>query len=224
MRSYSDEEIKTVIVEHLSWNTDLDASKVLVSVDQGIVTLTGTVKSYAEKLEAYKAARNISGVRAVNNSTTVLQPDKKVFFSDNEIKAALKHAFTWNPHIDVESMDVQVKKGVVSLKGCVKNYSQRLKAEAIASDLVGVKGIDNELSIVCTDNLKDEQISKAIINEIENTDPDSAKNIIIAVKNGVVDISGVVKGYPAEKRVYDAVSHTRGVTGIKNNMNILQSP
>lgn len=224
MRTFSDEEIKTVIVSHLNWNTRVDGSGILVDVDNGLVTLTGSVKSHAEKHEAFESARHVSGVRAVNNRLKVLHHPEEESFSDRDIEKALRHAFQWDPHIDEDSIEIQIDDGVVTLRGCVTHYSQRFKAETIASHLSGVKEIVNELSITCTEPVEDELISQAITDEIRNTDPDAAKNIEILVNNGFVDISGSVNSYPAEKRVFDVVVHTRGVTGIKNNLSVLVSP
>lgn len=220
MRVFSDEEIKNIIVDHLDWNTRIDASRVLVSIDNGLVTLTGTVNSHAEKQEAFEAARHVSGVRAVSNEIIVFHPSEKDNVPDREIEEAVKQAFAWSPYIDKETIDVRVSDGTVTLRGCVRHYSQRLKAETIISEFKGVKKIVDELSIVCTDKIEDEHIANAIMNEVKNTDPNAAEKINITVNNGFVDISGTVDSYPAEKRVFDAVSHTNGVTGIKNNLSV----
>ena len=225
MKTFSDEEIKNVIVDHLNWNTKVDDSRILVSVDNdGLVTLTGKVNSHAEKQEAFEAARHVSGVRSVINRLIVLHPAGKKEISDEEIEKALRHAFRWDPHIDEDSIEIQIKKGVVTLRGCVTHYSQRFKAETIASQMSGIKEIVNELSITCTEPVEDEHISLAIKDEIRNTDPDAVKNIEILVNNGFVEISGSVHSYPAEKRVFDVVAHTKGVTGIKNNLSVIVHP
>ena len=224
MRTFSDEEIKTVIVNHLNWNTKVDGSGILVDVDNGLVTLTGSVKSHSEKHEAFESARHVSGVRAVNNQLKVLHHSEKERFSDRDIEQALRHSFLWDPHIDEDSIEIHIDNGVVTLRGCVTHYSQRFKAGIIASQMSGVKEIVNELSITCTEPVEDELISRAIMDEIRNTDSDAVRNIEILVNNGFVDISGSVNSYPAEKRVFDIVAHTRGVTGIKNNLSVLVSP
>jgi osmotically-inducible protein OsmY len=225
MKTFSDEEIKKVIVDHLSWNTKVDDSKVVVSVESdGLVTLTGTVNSHAEKQEAAESARHVSGVRSVINRLIVLHPAGKKEVSDEEIEKALKHAFLWDPHIDEDAIEIQIKNGVVTLRGCVTHYSQRFKAETIASQMSGIREILNELSITCTEPVEDENISQAIMDEIRNTDPDAVRNIEILVNNGFVEISGSVHSYPEEKRVFDVVAHTKGVTGIKNNLSVIVSP
>ena len=220
MKAFSDEEIKIVILDHINWNTKLDASGVLVSVDNGLVTLAGTVKSYAEKQEAFESARHVSGVRAVNNEIIIFNPEEKKTVSDKKIETAIKNALAWNPHVDEETIDLQVDNGIVTLRGCVRHYSQRLKTESIVSEIKGVKKIINEISIVCTSKIEDEHIAKAIKEEVRNTGQNAAKKVNIAVNNGFVEISGSVESYPAEKRVFDVVSHTNGVTGIKNRLSV----
>jgi osmotically-inducible protein OsmY len=224
MKAFSDEEIKNVIVNHLNWNTKVDASGVMVGVNDGLVTLTGIVKSHGEKQEAFESARHVSGVRAVNNEIMVFHSPEMNPVQDKDIEAAVRQAFVWNPHIDEETIEVRVKNGIVTLTGCIKYYSQRLKAEKIVSELSGVKGIVDELSIVCTDKVEDEHIAHVIKEEIRNTGTETGDHIAIHVNNGFVDISGSVDSYPEEKRIFDVVSHTHGVTGIKNNLEILISP
>ena len=98
--------------------------------------------------------------------------------------------------------------------------SSRLKTESIVSEIKGVKKIINEISIVCTSKIEDEHIAKAIMEEVRNTDQNATKKVNIVVNNGFVEISGSVESYPAEKRVFDVVSHTNGVTGIKNRLSV----
>ena len=222
MKAFSDEEIKTMIVNYLNWNTKVDGSGILVGVENGLVTLTGTVKSHSEKQEAYKAARHVSGVRAVNNEIMIFYPPKIPTSPDEDIAAAVRHAFEWNSHIDEATINVSVDDGIVILTGCIRHYSQRLKAETIASEMAGVKGVVNDLNVVCDEKIEDELITNIIMDKIKNTDPHTAEHIKIAAKNGFVEISGNVDDYYSESRVFDAVSHTRGVTGIKNNMEIIR--
>ncbi len=221
MRVFSDEEIKTVIVNHLNWNTKVDASKVLVSVENSLVTLTGTVKSHGEKQEASKSARHVSGVRAVNNEIMVFHPPEMPPAPDEDIADAVRHAFAWNPHIDEGTINVRVNDGIVTLTGCIRHYSQRLKAETIVSEMAGVRGVVNDLNVVCNEEVEDELIKNIIMDKIKNTDPHTAEHIKIEVNKGFVEVSGTVDNYYSENRVFDAISHTKGVTGIKNNMEIL---
>lgn len=217
---FSDEDIKTIIVNRLNWNSKVDASKVLVSVDKGNVTLTGEVNNYAERLEAFETARDVHGVRLVDNQTTVLYPPGNKVPSDEIIEDMVKMAFTWNPLMDEERIEVQVIDGIVTLRGSVKYYWQLQKADNIVSELSGIKDCRNELNVVRTDNIEDELIAKAIMDELGNKDIINLDDIKIVVSDGFVNIRGTVSSYSEEKSIFDVVSHTRGVTRIENNLTV----
>src|SRR5919206_4142195 len=70
----SDSEIERDVKDELSWNPDLDATDIAVSVKEGVVTLTGFARSYTDKFEAEAAAKRVSGVVAIANDIEVRMP------------------------------------------------------------------------------------------------------------------------------------------------------
>ena len=70
-----DTELRRRVLSELDWEPALDASSIGVAAKDGIVTLTGTVGSYAEKLNAERAAKRVSGVKAVAEELSVKLPD-----------------------------------------------------------------------------------------------------------------------------------------------------
>lgn len=70
----SDHEIKRDVEEELQWNPAIDAADIAVAVKSGVVTLTGFVRSYNEKLEAEAASKGVTGVHAVANDIEVRLP------------------------------------------------------------------------------------------------------------------------------------------------------
>ena len=72
--SKTDARIHHDILEELSWDSRVDETEVGVEVDGGVVTLTGTVTSWAKRLAAQEAVRRVAGVRDVANGIAVKTP------------------------------------------------------------------------------------------------------------------------------------------------------
>lgn len=88
----SNEALQQDVQKALKWEPQLHAAEIGVTVSDGIVTLTGTVDSYAKKAEAEEAAKNVAGVKAVVEKITVHFDDcgEKM---DNEIAGEVLNAF-----------------------------------------------------------------------------------------------------------------------------------
>src|SRR5258705_4001960 len=70
----SDIDIKRDVEAELRWNPDIDATDIAVAVKNGVVTLSGFVRSYAQKFEAEQTAKRVNGVAAVANDIEVRLP------------------------------------------------------------------------------------------------------------------------------------------------------
>src|SRR5918994_2339756 len=142
----SDEEIKRDVEEELRWDPDIDATDIAVAVKNGVVTLSGFVKSYNDKWEAERAAKRVSGVLGVANDLEVRLPniDEK---PDPDIArdavAAIKNQLPFS----YERMKVVVKNGWVTLEGEAEWNYVREAAERAVRRLRGVKGISNKIEL-----------------------------------------------------------------------------
>ena len=115
----SDEEIKRDVEEELRWDPDIDPTDIAVAVKNGVVTLTGFVRSYSDKWEAERDAKRVAGVLGVANNLEVRLPniDER---PDPEIARdavmAMKHQLPFS----YENIKVIVKNGWVTLEGEVE--------------------------------------------------------------------------------------------------------
>src|SRR3990170_3334825 len=110
----TDEEIQRKVLDELRWNPEVEPTDVGVEVDDGVVTLTGTVESYPMKVAAEKAAHRVLGVKAVANDIYVKLPFDRTR-SDTDIAAAAAHALEWNTQIPVERVNLTVRDGWITL-------------------------------------------------------------------------------------------------------------
>ncbi|HON10382.1 MAG TPA: BON domain-containing protein [Chitinispirillaceae bacterium] len=141
----SDEEIKGMVTNVLSWDSNIDNSDILVTVENGRVTLDGTVPAYWQKVHAREIVLNVQGVVSVNNRLAVV-PAKH--YVDELIARDIEAALDRSTEIDVNDVDVQVDNGKVVLMGDVKSRVAYEVAERIARNTDGVTDVINNLVII----------------------------------------------------------------------------
>lgn len=146
--------LRREVVQELEWEPRLGSSVVDVGVAaHGVVTLSGVVKSYAEKVAAERAAKRVRGVRAVVNDVDVNLPMSHER-NDADIAAAVVQAHEWNVLVPHDAIESRVSDGWVRLEGAVDWNYQRAAAEEGVQHLAGaawgapgVTAVDDELAI-----------------------------------------------------------------------------
>ncbi|MGZ6290388.1 MAG: BON domain-containing protein, partial [Bdellovibrionota bacterium] len=188
-----------------------------VAVDDGIVTLSGTVPTFFEKSAAEAAALKVEGVKAVVEDIGVkLAWDNKR--GDKEIAQAVLDAFKWNVQIPDKRLKVEVENGHVSISGEVEWDFERNAAENAVRSLSGVTWVTNNISIKSTIsplNVK-EKIEQALKRAAEN----DAKRINVEVKGNKVILSGRVHSYAEIADARNAAWAAPGVNQVENNLQI----
>ena len=214
----NDEEIKKNVVDLLYWDSRVDASNVKVEVEKGEVVLRGTVPTYTASEAALFDSWKPKGVVKVDNQIMVKSYGQKKLPSDSEIQNRIENMLSWNQSINNLDVTVSVASGTVSLEGYVDAYWKKLRAEQLASDVLGVLSVKNKLMIVPTKSVIDEAIAKDIKLAMEKTDGIDPSAIDIRVKDGKVTLSGDVKGARAYHAALECVVNTFGVVDIDNNL------
>ena len=171
-----DHEIKRDVEEELQWDPAIEATDVAVAVKDGVVTLTGFVRSYNEKLEAEVAAKRVTGVHAVANDIEVRlpsiteRPDPEIA---RDAVAAIKAQLpgSW------ENIKVVVKAGWVTLEGEVKwDYQRNIAANSIRR-LRGVKGISNLITL--KGNIAPKEVKRRIVSALHRSAQVDAERITV---------------------------------------------
>jgi osmotically-inducible protein OsmY len=139
-----DDEIASKLKSLLQWNQDIDAERIDIAVDDGLVTLMGTVDSIWQKYHAEHIAENVPGVLGVGNRL-VVHPIRR--FSDEDIRLNILSSLDRNASIDTSMVNIYVKHGIVTLSGTVADYQAYRTAEEIARYTNGVVDVNNNLVI-----------------------------------------------------------------------------
>jgi osmotically-inducible protein OsmY len=125
----SDLTLRQDIVDELEFEPRVDAANIGVAVTKGVVTLTGHVSSYAQKIAAEAAARRVKGVRAIAQEIEVRFPFEKKD-ADDEIAKRVVDILQWDSMVPDEAIQVSVQRGWITLTGTVDWQYQRMAAEA----------------------------------------------------------------------------------------------
>ena len=203
------------IMDELAFDPTVDAAHIGVAARDGIVTLTGHAKSYAEKFAAERAARRVRGVKAVAQEMDVRLPsDKKT--ADDEIAARAVKILEWDVVIPLDSIRVKVENGVVTLSGEVDWAYQRSAAELDVHRLSGVKLIVNQISV--RPQTRPDDVKAKIAAAFERTAEHDAAAITIDVHNGVVVLGGKVQSWLEREEALRAAWSVPGVSAVEDHI------
>jgi osmotically-inducible protein OsmY len=206
------------VLEELKWDSRVDETEVGVEVDNGVVTLTGTVTSWAKRLAAQEAARRVIGVLDVANDIKIKIPGG-LTRSDTEIAQAVRHALAWDVFVPDEKITSTISDGWVTLEGTVDLWSQRDDAERAVRNLMSVRGVVNKIAVTPAKPVTAD-VRKAIEQVLERRAEREAKRIRVDVRDGTVALTGSVHSYAERKSVVAAARFTPGVRAVQDNMQI----
>lgn len=214
----TDREIHRKVIDELRWDTIVDETDVGVEVDGGIVTLTGSVKSYAEKIAAQKAAHRVAGVLDVVNNVDVKLPGDWQK-SDLDIATEVRKALELDVLVPHREIQTTVANGWITLAGSVATWSQREIAERAIAHLPGVRGVTNTLT-VAPSAVEPTTVRTAIEEALARQAEREAENIQVAVSDGTVTLSGKVRSWYERRAVVGAAGHAPGIRNVVDHMRI----
>ena len=209
----SDIQLHKDIIDELAFNPQIDERSIAVGVSEGIVTLTGTVPSYAQKYAMERLVKRISGVRGIAEELKVELPQTHVR-TDADIAAAALNALAWNTFVPADAIQATVENGYIILNGQVGWQFQRSEAEAALRGLMGVKGVNNLITLspyVAPRDVKDK-----IEREFERTADSEANRIIVETSGGKVTLKGIVHTFLERDEAARAAWCVPGVTEVQN--------
>ncbi len=214
----SDESIKRDVVNQLTWDSRVDASDMVVKVDAGTVSLSGSVPSYYARTSAEEIAEKVVGVITVDNNLDVAFPPAFERPTDSELQNSVEKVLIWNSDINESKIDVAVENGIVDIKGTVPSFWQKVMAEQVVKSVKGVIDIRSKLAVVPTDKVADEVVAERVVERIEKNSVANPEEVDVKVRNGEVTLSGQVPSWAVWNSVYDAAKFTFGVTDINDEL------
>ncbi|MBN2230678.1 MAG: BON domain-containing protein [Candidatus Thorarchaeota archaeon] len=216
----TDEIIKKTIIDTLYWDSRVDASDVKVEVDNREVTIRGTVPNYSASEAALFDAYKAHGVTKVDNQLLVKYPQLSKFPTDKEIAKNIETQLALYASTRDSDIQVFVKDGKVILKGHVDAYWKKSRVEQLISDLIGVVGITNTITVVPTKTVVDDVIADDVVQAINRSYIVDVNDIDVRVQNGIVTLSGDVSNRVEYDAAIEAASNTFGVKDVIDRLHI----
>ncbi len=213
----NDLSLRQQIIDELEFEPSIDAAHIGVAVNDGIVTLTGNVKSYAEKVAAERCVQAIRGVRAIAQEIEVRFPeDKKT--ADEEIARRALDIIAWDTTIPDEKVKVKIHKGWVTLSGEVEWQYQKTAAENAVRKLTGVTGVTNLIMI--RPRIDVSNIKSRIENALKRSAEVEADRIRVNVSGSKVILEGKVSAWHERGVAERAAWAAPGVTAVEDHLTI----
>lgn len=211
----SDSQLQRDVMDELKWDPKVDHSQIGVTAKGGVVTLSGFVPTYAEKMVAEKATRRVKGVRAIAEEIEVrFASDPKT--SDAEIAKRILDSFAWDVTVPEDRLTVKVEHGWVTLSGRVDWHYQKLAAHKVAGRISGVKGIGNLIEVQSRPSVTD--VRDRIMAAFKRSSVVDASHINVLVDGNTVKLGGKVQGWNERQVAERAAWSAPGVTQVEDNI------
>lgn len=242
----SDLWLKASLVTTYTLNQHLNPFDLDVSVNDGVVTLRGTVDSNVEKDLATELARGVEGVTAVDNQLAVesgsagvsRDDDLMQRVNDANLTAKVKSQLLWNANTQGMRIDVDTDDGVVTLRGTVASAAEAELAAQIARNTSGVRSVQNALEVEAGQKpmsaeaedaaleLKGELSDTWVTTKVKtsllyNRGVDAAA-IDVTTRDGVVTLSGEVRSDYEVKRAGEVAAEIVGVREVRNRLQVAE--
>jgi osmotically-inducible protein OsmY len=210
-------DVRAAVDAELGFDPLVDSADIAVRNIVGDVTLTGTVPSYPQYLEAMAAARRVAGVTGVHNNLEVVLPEGD-YRDDVKLATAANSALAANVTVP-ESVEAAADDGNITLTGTVSYGSERAAAEAAVAGLTGVRNVGNDIDIVYTANPVDVDLHVQEALERAALVPDDS-DVTADTRDGIITLTGHVRTWAEHDAVVTAAWMALGVTDVRDGLQV----
>ncbi|WP_055129076.1 BON domain-containing protein [Pseudomonas mediterranea] len=211
----SDLSLRNTLLEALEFQPDINAANIGVAVDNGVVTLSGHVSSFAQKISAERAVKGVKGVRAVAEEIQV-RPNQNSGTTDDVIANRALNILNWSSDVPEGDIKLVVHNGWVALEGEVDWQYQREAAERAVFKLSGVVGVKNRLTLRPRADAGD--IQRRIEDALKRSAELDAKQIHVKVDGDVVRLDGKVHLWSQRRSAERAAWSVPGVREVDDHL------
>ena len=226
--SKTDDRIESSAKKSYVFKTYLKGDDIKIQSKDGVVTLTGSVSEESHKSLAQETVADLPGVKSVDNRLEV-KGERPAENSDTWVHMKVKTALLFHRNVSGFETEIDVKDGIVTLRGEATSEAQKDLTTEYAKDVEGVKDVKNEMTVAKTsvkpDKTVGEKIDDASITaQVKMTllyhRSTSALNTEVKTKNGVVTLRGKAKNAAEKELATKFVNDVKGVKSVNNHMTI----
>jgi len=227
----TDKQIQEEIQALLEDDVRINAYGIEVQVKKGLVTLSGTVGSAAEK-SLIKDKSWVAGVQAVDDSGLKVDPwmrekmQREVAFTfknDKGIEKAVKDAFAQDPRVWSYEIEPESRYGSVTLRGTVDNLAAKEAAGQDARNTVGVWRVKNFVKVRPSEQVSDADLTTNVKKALQRDPYLDADAIEVSVHDGKVYLHGSVDSEFQKSQAADAAYRVKGVVDVADYLTVNKS-
>ena len=211
----SNDDLERSVADELFWDPKVDNGAIAVSTEDGVVTLRGTVGSFRQKREATQDAERIFGVKSVKNDLEVriLNQDRR---DDADLRGAVLQALMLDGLVP-STIDAKVDDGMVTLTGTANWQFERDEAEFVASNILGVVSVDDEIDLVPAAPSTGD-VRHSIKKAMERNAKLDADSLSVDSSNGTITLDGTVSSWADHDEAVAAAWAAPGVTDVEDHI------
>jgi len=213
----TDSEIKRDVEDEIRWNPDIDATDIAVTVKSAVVTLTGFVHSYSDKLQAEADAKRVAGVAGVANDIEVRLPSSDVR-PDPEIARDVVTELRVQLPLSADKIKAVVKGGWVTLEGEVEWHYQRERAESAVRHVKGVLGVSDLINL--KPSVSPADIKRKIEEAFKRNAEIDANRIQVKSSDGEVVLEGTVRSWAERQEAERVAWAAPGVKKVEDHIRV----
>jgi len=226
--SKMDDRIESSAKKSYVFKTYLKDDDIKIESKDGVVTLTGIVANEFHKSLAQETLAGLPGVKSVDNRLE-LKGAPPTANSDAWLRDKVKVTLLFHRSVSAGTTEVDVKDGIVTLRGDAASQAQKELTTEYARDVEGVKDVNNEMTVSKTsketprttgEKIDDASITAQVKMALLLHRSTSALNTRVATKHGVVPLSGKARNAAEKDLVSKLVNDVKGVKSVKNQMTI----
>ncbi len=217
MKTTDECALRQLVVDELEFEPSIDAAHIGVAVEGGVVTLTGHVASYAQKIAAEDAARRVKGVSGIAMEIEVRYPGAHRI-ADDDIANRCLNVLAWDAFLPKDAVQVKVERGWIDLDGKVDWQFQREAAEASIRKLNGVVGVSNRVMVKAP--VRADDIKVRIENALKRNASVEADAIRVLVDQDKVTLEGKVQAWSERHAAEKAAWSVPGVSAVTDNLKV----